>query len=101
MIVETTNYWAAKGRADDVLAQRRAATALRVAMGLPSGRIFVKREGPGPDVRWECAFETEADFAADMKARGQNPEFATARTRMHSLLERFERHVEETVADRA
>src|SRR4051812_7075207 len=54
MIVETTNYYALPGKIEDVLSQRRHASAIRARLGLPAGRIFRKLEGPGPDLRWEC-----------------------------------------------
>ena|SRR5690349_1303196 len=97
MIVESTHYWARAGQLDAVLVQRRAATALRVRLGLPPGRIFRKLEGDGPDVRWECAFASRDEFDRDMAARSGSPEFAATRQAMHALLERFERHVQESV----
>jgi hypothetical protein len=95
MIVEVTNYYALAGQADAVLAQRRSASALRVRLGLPAGRIFRKLEGAGPDVRWECAFPTRADYDLDMAARVASAEFAATRQTMLTLLERFERHLQE------
>ena len=99
MLVEITNYYARPGQADAVLEQRRLTTALRVRLGLVPGRIFRKLEGAGPDVRWECAFPSRAAYDADMAARAASSEFATARQSMHGLLERFERHLQEDVAD--
>jgi hypothetical protein len=99
MIVEITNYYALPGRADAVLAQRRHASAIRTRLGLPAGRIFTKLEGPGPDVRWECVFETPSAYEADMAARAACDEFAVARQAMHLLLERFERHIEATAVE--
>jgi len=96
MIVEITNYYALPGKAEDVLTQRRHASALRTRLGLPAGRIFTRLEGPGPDVRWECVFETPAAYEADMAARAACNEFASARQAMHLLLEKFERHIEAT-----
>lgn len=97
MIVETTNYYARPGQVDAVLAQRRRATDVRVRLGLEPGRILRKVEGAGPDVRWECSFETRADYDADMAARAASAEFAEARKAMHALIERFERHLHEDV----
>lgn len=93
MIVETTNYFAREGQAATVLEQRRHATAIRLALGLPPGRILVKLTGDGPDVRWECAFASMQAYEADMEARASSPEFAAARKAMHTLLSRFERHL--------
>ena len=99
MIVETTNYFAKPGNADAVLEQRRKATAIRRELGLDPGRIFVRLEGNGPDVRWECAFPSREDHDRDMTVRGGSNEFADARKAMHQLIERFERHVYQSVAD--
>jgi len=97
MIVESTHYWPREGLLDAVLAQRRAASALRARMGLPPGRIYRRVEGGGADVRWECTFDSRADFERDMAARAASPEFAATRQAMHALLQRFERHVHESV----
>lgn len=98
MIVETTNYYAKPGAAADVLVHRRRGSALREKLGLPAGKIFVKLSGDGPDVRWECTFATMAEFEADMDARAKSPEFGNQRKDMSGLLERFERHVQESDA---
>lgn len=95
MIVEVTNYYAKPGTADEVLIHRRRGSALREALGLPPGKIFVKVSGDGPDVRWECSFATPSDFEADMAARAKSPEFGNQRKQMGVLLERFERHVQQ------
>ena len=94
MIVETTNYYAKPGCAEEVLASRRRGCELRKSLGLDEGRIFVKVSGDGPDVRWECAFESQAAFEADIAARDESPEFTIQRKQMGSLLQRFERHVQ-------
>ncbi|GAA4131704.1 hypothetical protein ACFFTN_16220 [Aminobacter aganoensis] len=93
MIVEATNYFAREGQAAAVLEQRRKATEIRTQMGLDPGRILIRIEGDGPDVRWECSFASREAYDADMAARGGSQAFADARKTMHTLLERFERHV--------
>jgi hypothetical protein len=97
MIVESTLYWARDGAFEAVLAQRRAASALRVRLGLPPGCIVRRLEGDGPDLRWQCRFATREEHALDLAARAASPEFGAARRAMHALLERFERQVEESV----
>ena len=97
MIVESTHYYARPGQEEAVMAQRRLATHLRMRMGLPPGRIFRKVEGPGPDVRWECPFATREEYERDMAVRAAAPEFAAARQAMQGLLDRFERHLQESV----
>lgn len=93
MIIEATNYYAKDGQAEAVLEQRRRATEIRRRLGLEPGRIFVKLEGSGPDVRWECAFELAEAYEADRAARAASDEFEAIRKQMHTLLDRFERHV--------
>lgn len=93
MIVETTNYFASEGNIEAVLKQRRKASAIRVKLGLLPGRILTKLEGAGPDVLWECCFEDQAAFEADMAARAGSADFTAARKEMHQLLNRFERNL--------
>lgn len=93
MIVETTHYFARPGLADAVLERRRAGSRLRSELGLSPGRIFVNQGETGPCVRWECSFETEDAFQADLAARDRSPQFLVQRQEMGALLERFERHV--------
>ena len=95
MLVERTHYFAKPGRAAEVLATRRQASEVRRSLGLPYGRILVKREstGEGPDVSWECAFPDAAAHARDLEARASSPEFTAVRARMTSLIDRFERLV--------
>ncbi|MFU0505558.1 hypothetical protein [Pseudaminobacter sp. NGMCC 1.201702] len=93
MIVEATNYFATDGNAEAALEQRRKATEIRRRLRLEPGRILVKLEGPGPDVRWECSFATRDAYEADLAAREASPEFVSARKQMHTLIDRFERHV--------
>jgi dienelactone hydrolase len=101
MLVERTHYHAKPGRAGDVLAARRRASEVRVALGLAPGRILSKADsaGDGPDVTWECAFPDAAAHARDLETRARSPEFAAVRARMTSLIDRFERLV--LVADDA
>lgn len=95
MILEATNYFAREGQAGAVLEQRRKATEIRCELGLDPGRILIRLEGTGPDVRWECSFASREAYEADMAARGGSQAFANARKAMHTLIERFERHVYE------
>ncbi|MDZ5454370.1 hypothetical protein [Labrys sp. ZIDIC5] len=100
MIVETTNYYAKEGQAGAVLEQRRKASAIRCTLGLDPGRILVKREGDGPDVRWDCGFASRQAYEADRAVRAGSQAFEAARHHMHSLVLRFERHVYELDSDR-
>src|SRR5215831_5777565 len=96
MWVERTAYFAKPGMAAAVLEMRRQASAVRAAIGLAAGTIFVSAGGDGPDVRWECAFPTAEAQAADLAARAASAQFEAVRARMRSLLARFERAVERT-----
>src|SRR5215467_13300890 len=96
MIVDRTQYFAKPGLAADVLDLRRKACAVRVAIGLPAGEIFVKHpsgDGSEPDVAWQCAFADAAEHAADLAARAASAEFESVRVRMRTLYARFERQV--------
>jgi len=94
MIVERTHYFARPGKAAAVLATRREASQVRVALGLPEGTIFDNAGGDGPNVAWQCVFADEAAHRADLKARDDSPAFAAVRERMAELIDRFERLVE-------
>lgn|SRR5690625_2401835 len=94
MIIESTNYYAKNGNLDAVIAQRQKASQIRLALGLPAGKILVRVDGDGPDVRWECEFETQEAYDHDRQVRQTSQEFAVVRDGMHALLERFERHVQ-------
>lgn len=95
-LIERTTYFAQPGRADEVLATRRRACAVRLAIGLPAGEIVVR--GPGgdgsePDVSWQCAFPDEAAHQADLAARAASPDFEAVRATMRGLIAKFERQV--------
>ena len=95
-IIERTAYFAKPGRAAEVLETRRRACAVRLAIGLPAGEIFVKQpggDGTEPDIAWQCAFAGADAQAADLAARGASPAFEEARARMRTLIDRFERQV--------
>jgi hypothetical protein len=95
-IVERTHYYAKPGLASEVLDQRRKASAVRLAIGLPAGEIFVKHpggDGSEPDVAWQCTFADAAAREADLAARAASAEFESVRIQMRKLYARFERQV--------
>lgn len=98
MLIEITNYYARPGQSDNVLAQRRHASEVRRRLGLAPGAIYTKLEGAGPDVRWECRFESRDEYERDMATRAASAEFAQARADMHQLIEKFERHLQQPAA---
>jgi dienelactone hydrolase len=100
MIVERTHYYAKPGQRDAVLANRRRACEVRVAIGLPAGTIRVKADpaADGPDVAWECGFASREAHQADLDARAKSADFEAVRATMRALTQRFERLVEERAA---
>lgn len=94
MIVERTHYFA-RNSSDEVLAIRRRASAVRVTIGLPAGRIFVSAgSGPDqPDVSWECAFPDRATHRADLDARAASVDFSAIRWEMGAATRHFSRQV--------
>ncbi len=96
MITERTHYFAKPGHAEAVLATRRQASRVRIAEGLPGGRILVRAaggDGSEPDVVWQCDFPSAAAQAADLAARAASPAFEAVRAGMRSHIDRFERQV--------
>jgi dienelactone hydrolase len=94
MIVERTHYFSKPGGAASVLAIRRRACAVRRAMGLPAGRVFVRADGGAgrvPDVTWECAFPDREAHAADLAARAASPAFEAVRKEMGAAIDAFDR----------
>ena len=93
MIVERTHYYAKPKQHDAVLAVRRRACEVRLAIGLPAGSIRVKLEASadGPDVVWECAFPSKQAHQADLDARAASPDFEAVRADMRDVIDRFER----------
>ena len=100
MITERTHYFARDGQADAVLATRRTACDVRLAIGLQAGAITVKADpsADGPDVSWSCSFADRAAHQADLAARAASPAFEAVRAQMRGLIQRFERLVEQSVA---
>jgi dienelactone hydrolase len=94
VVVERTHYYAKPGRAAEVLATRRRACRIRAALGLPPGTIFAKSgEGEGPDVQWECSFQSLEEHGRDADIRDASAAFAAVRHEMRVLIDRFERHL--------
>jgi hypothetical protein len=92
---ELNRYYAHPGRAADVLATRRRASALLVSLGQPVGRIYVNTvaaEGQ-PDVVWSCDYPSAAAREVSMAARAASPEFEATRRHMRTLYYRFEREL--------
>jgi dienelactone hydrolase len=96
VVIERTHYFARPGLAGRVLATRRRASAVRLALGLPPGDITVRADGGDgsePDVAWQCSFPDAPAQRHDLEARAASAEFASVRAKMRTLLARFERQV--------
>jgi dienelactone hydrolase len=95
MITERTAYFAKPGRVADVIATRRRACAVRVAIGLPAGRIQLAaaEAEDQPDVVWECNFADSATHEADLAARAASPDFTAVRVDMNAAIRLFSRQV--------
>lgn len=100
MIFERTHYYAKPGQSEAVLALRRRACDVRVAIGLPAGTIRVKADASadGPDVAWECAFPSKQAHQADLDARAASADFEAVRAGMRDAIARFERLFEARAA---
>lgn len=96
-ITETTQYWAKPGNEEAVLATRIEASRIRLSLGLPAGAIRRKQgDGSGPTVSWTQTFASAEAHAADLNARAGSPDFTAIRQKMTSLIDRFERIIEES-----
>jgi dienelactone hydrolase len=95
MIIERTLYFAQPGREQDVLAIRRRASMIRVAIGLPAGRIQVNADAGADqsDVVWECCFHDRAAQQADLAARAASADFAAIRAEMNAATRAFSRQI--------
>src|SRR4051812_28267906 len=101
MIGSFNFYYAKPGLEGAVLHQRLAACDVRVAMGIPRGRVLQRTAGAPtlPDVVWEHHFAELADHHGDMAARAASPEFEAIRAGMRKLYRRFERPLFEICVD--
>lgn len=93
MIVVQNHYFAAPGQRDAVIATRREASACRVRLGLPAGRILVLARGSEsvPDAIWEIEYPDLAAWDADLAVLAASEEFTAIRTVQGSQLRHFER----------
>jgi len=78
---------------DEILATRLRASQVRVAIGIPHGRVFRCAQSLAdlPDVMWDCPFADAAGHDHDMDARAASPEFEAVRAHMRAMLRRFGR----------
>ncbi len=99
MLIERTCYLPKSGRFDDVLANRRAASRVRIASGLRAGTISVGDTVRGRMVFWQAQFATAAEHEADLAARSASADFEACRATMRELIEDFDRQVVEQDRD--
>ena len=93
MIIERTCYLPHPGRFDEVLAARRQASRVRIAIGLRAGTISVGKTERGRMVFWEGRFATVDDHEADLAARASSADFEACRARMRDLNQDFDRQI--------
>jgi dienelactone hydrolase len=93
MLIERTCYLPKPGRFEDVLANRRAASAVRREIGLDAGAIWTGETAKGAMVFWEGRFADAARHQADLAARAASPAFQAARARMRGLIDDFDRQI--------
>jgi len=81
-------YYARPGEADEVLSQRQQASDLLEKLGLPRGRVMrsSRVSDEGPDVLWECEFESRAALDRALEAAKSDSELAQVRARMGTLV---------------
>ncbi len=93
--LELNRYYAHPGRAEEVLATRRAASALLPGLGQPPGHIYVNSEPAEghPDVIWVCEYPTSSEREASLAARAASPEFEAVRRHMRTLYYKFDREL--------
>jgi dienelactone hydrolase len=99
MLMERTCYLPKPGRFDDVLANRREASRVRIAMGLRAGTISVGDTVRGPMVFWQAQFATEAEHEADLAARAVSADFEACREKMREFNQDFDRQIVELDRD--
>jgi hypothetical protein len=88
------NYWALRGKAEEVFQWRIHASDVRERLGLPRGQVL-RRQGNSetlPDVIWQMEYQHEAERLADVKV-ADGPEFQEVIKHMNTLTRRFERTV--------
>jgi hypothetical protein len=83
---ELNRYYALPGRAAEVLATRRRASALLPTLGQPVGQIYVNH---APAEGYATAEEREASLAA----RAASAEFEATRGHMRTLYYQFDREL--------
>jgi len=93
VIVVQNHYFASPGKRDAVIATRRDASACRVRLGLPAGRILVLARGSDavPDTIWELELTDLATWDSDLAVLAASEEFTAIRKVQSSQLRHFER----------
>jgi len=78
---------------DEILATRLRASQVRIAIGIPHGRVFrcAQSHADLPDVMWDCPFADAAGHDRDMDARAASAAFEAVRAHMRAMLRRFGR----------
>jgi dipeptidyl aminopeptidase/acylaminoacyl peptidase len=93
MIIERTCYLPKPGNFDDVLANRRRASQVRIAMGLRAGTITVGETARGRMVFWQAPFSSKVEHEADLAAPAASADFEACRAVMRELNQDFDRQI--------
>ena len=99
MFIERTHYYAKPSMADAVRRTRARACNVRESIGLKRGTIQHKVDpsDEGPDVTWQCTYDSIEERDRDLQARADSAEFEAVRKHMRTCYDRFDRHFEEVV----
>ena len=94
-------YFPRPGMEDEVLATRLEASAVRARLGLGTGRVLKRVNGPedGPYLMWEAEYPSQAAREADVAAL-DGTDFERVSRHMGTLLDRFGRTVWEVVEEK-
>jgi hypothetical protein len=108
-VIVQNYYFARADKADEVFRWRLHASDVRVALGLPRGRVLRRLASPAgdtdsaaaPDVIWECEYPNTQARDADVARLGQSDEFRQVEAHMDTLIREFRRGIYEAQAGEA
>jgi hypothetical protein len=98
VLVVQNYYYALPGKATEVYQWRLHASEVRAKLGLPRGRVLRRlpdpetdKQGPPPDVIWECEYSSLKARDADVARLDKSTEFAAVEKHMDTLIQDFRR----------
>lgn len=92
MIIEQVRYYIATEKREPALEVRREQNKIRGRIGLSAGRMLIADPAPddGPIMVWQCGYEDESAMALAEATLTAHAEYAAARDRLSTLVERVE-----------